>query len=227
MNVFHSKRRQAKASGDTSPDAISLPGSISPPDTGIDISSTDYARRRRELMRMMSDLKSMGAEALIDLPSVVVIGGQSGLWSPALATKAILNPIFQREKAHSSKPLVGNGRDLQKTTTVPFGRTITDRNEVEVWLRRAQSAILNPNVPSSSFHTKTIEELRSTRNGLKFSRNVVCVSIEDPDATDLSFYDLPGLIQNEEAETVALVKSLAEHYTKKENTIILTTIPMS
>jgi thymidylate synthase ThyX len=35
------------------------------------------------------------------------------------------------------------------------------------------------------------------------------------------------LIQNEEAETVALVKSLAEHYTKKENTIILTTIPMS
>ncbi|OJA20284.1 hypothetical protein AZE42_13533, partial [Rhizopogon vesiculosus] len=49
----------------------------------------------------------------------------------------------------------------------------------------------------------------------------------DPDATDLSFYDLPGLIQNEEADTVALVKSLAEHYTKKENTIILTTIPMS
>jgi hypothetical protein len=35
------------------------------------------------------------------------------------------------------------------------------------------------------------------------------------------------LIQNEEAETVALVKSLAEHYTKKGNTIILTTIPMS
>ncbi|KAG1878984.1 P-loop containing nucleoside triphosphate hydrolase protein [Suillus subluteus] len=139
-----------------------------------------------------------------------------------------------------------NGRDLpvQKTTTELFGRTITDRSEVEVWLRRAQSAILNPNVPSSNFHTKTIEELRSMKNTLKFSRNVVSVSIEDPDATDLSFYDLPGkymliwiemiylmcnegLIQNEEAETVALVKSLAEHYTKKENTIILTTIPMS
>jgi hypothetical protein len=36
-----------------------------------------------------------------------------------------------------------------------------------------------------------------------------------------------GLIQNEEAEIVALVKNLVEHYTKKENTIILTTIPMS
>ncbi|KAG0701485.1 P-loop containing nucleoside triphosphate hydrolase protein [Suillus ampliporus] len=120
-----------------------------------------------------------------------------------------------------------NGQDLQRPTTVSFGQTITDRSEVEVWLRRAQAAILNPNVPSSIFHTKTIEEIRNTRSTLKFSRNVVCVSIEDPDATDLSFYDLPGLIQNEEAETVALVKSLAEHYTKKENTIILTTIPMS
>jgi vacuolar protein sorting-associated protein 1 len=36
-----------------------------------------------------------------------------------------------------------------------------------------------------------------------------------------------GLIQNEEAETIALVKSLVEHYTRRENTIILVTIPMS
>jgi hypothetical protein len=120
-----------------------------------------------------------------------------------------------------------NGLDLQKPTNVLFGRTITDRSEFEVWLRRAQAAILNPNVPASTFHTKTIEELRNIKNTLKFSRNVVCVSIEDPDATDLSFYDLPGLIQNEEAEMVALVKCLAEHYIEKKNTIILTTIPMS
>ncbi|KAG1748050.1 hypothetical protein EDB19DRAFT_1945533 [Suillus lakei] len=116
-----------------------------------------------------------------------------------------------------------NGRDLPKTTTVAFGQTITNRSEVEVWLRRAQSAILNPNVPSSSFHTKTIEELRNTRNTLKFSRNVVCVSIEDPDATDLSFYDLPGEYTLIWIETIHLI--LAEHYTKKENTIILTYNP--
>jgi len=83
------------------------------------------------------------------------------------------------------------GRD-QKPTTVPFGQTITNRSEVEIWLRRAQAAILNPNVAPSSFHTKTIEELRTMKNALKFSFNVVCVSIKDPDATDLSFYDLPG-----------------------------------
>ena len=87
---------------------------------------------------------------------------------------------------------VDNNVRERKPTTVPFGPTITDRSEVEVWLRRAQTAILNPNVPSSSFHTKTLEELRNMNNTLKFSRNVVCVSIKDPDATDLSFYDLPG-----------------------------------
>lgn len=87
---------------------------------------------------------------------------------------------------------VDNNDRERKPTTVPFGQTITDRSEVEVWLRRAQTAILNPNVPSSSFYTKTVEELRNMNNALKFSRNVVCVSIKDPDATDLSFYDLPG-----------------------------------
>ncbi|KAG1850542.1 P-loop containing nucleoside triphosphate hydrolase protein [Suillus tomentosus] len=246
MNTFLNRRgRQTTSLRDPSPDTTS--GSASPPDTGVDISSTDYAHRRRELMKMMADLKSMGAEALIDLPSVVVIGGQSAGKSSLVEAVSGINvprdsgtctrcPMECTMSSHATSwscsitlrmNFDSNGKDMAKTVTVPFGRTITDRNEVEVWLRRAQSAILNPNLPSASFHTKTIEELRSTKNTLKFSRNVVCVSIEDPDATDLSFYDLPGLIQNEEAETVALVKGLAEHYTQKKNTIILTTIPMS
>ncbi|KAG1745129.1 P-loop containing nucleoside triphosphate hydrolase protein, partial [Suillus paluster] len=224
-------------------------GSVSPPDMAwveVDISSSDYARRRRELMEMMADLRSMGADALIDIPSVVVIGGQSAGKSSLVEAVSGINvprdsgtctrcPMECSMSSHATswsctitlRIYPDNGRDLEKPITVSFGQTITDRREVEVWLRRAQAAILNPNIPSSSFHTKTIEELRNARNTLKFSRNVVCVSIEDPDATDLSFYDLPGLIQNEEAETVALVKSMAEHYTETENTIILTTIPMS
>ncbi|OJA13651.1 hypothetical protein AZE42_06890 [Rhizopogon vesiculosus] len=204
------------------------------------------ARRRRELMEMMVDLRSMGADALIDLPAVVVIGGQSagksslveavsGINVPrdsGTCTRCPMECTMSSDATSWSCTITlrigvsNNGRE-QKPMIVPFGRTITDRNEVEIWLRRAQTAILNPHVPSSSFHTKTIEELKDTKNTLKFSCNVVCVSIKDPDATELSFYDLPGLIQNEEADTVALVKGLAEHYTKKENTIILTTIPMS
>ncbi|KAG2067161.1 hypothetical protein BDR04DRAFT_1144485 [Suillus decipiens] len=189
----------------------------------------------------------MGADALIDLPSVVVIGGQSAGKSSLVEAVSGINvprdsgtctrcPMECTMSSHASSwsctitLRIGfdrNGRDLQKPTNVPFGPTITDKSDFEVWLRRAQAAILNPDMSSSTLYTKTAEELGNMKNTLKFSRNVVCVSIEDPDATDLSFYDLPGLIQNEEAEIVALVKNLVEYYTKKENTIILTTIPMS
>jgi hypothetical protein len=40
-----------------------------------------------------------------------------------------------------------------------------------------------------------IEELRlAQRTGLRFSRNVVIVHINDPTATEFSFIDLPGMI---------------------------------
>ncbi|KAG2355058.1 P-loop containing nucleoside triphosphate hydrolase protein [Suillus spraguei] len=255
MDLLRNRRKQAattEPSTESSLDVTSLPSlsdSASPPETWeeVGISSTDYARRRRELMEMMVDLRSMGADALIALPSVVVIGGQSAGKSSLVEAVSGINvprdsgtctrcPMECNMSSHATSwsctitlriGFDSNGLDLQKPTNVQFGRTITNRSEFEVWLRRAQAAILNPNVPSSTFHTKTIEELKNIKNTLKFSRNVVCVSIEDPDATDLSFYDLPGLIQNEEAEMVTLVKGLAEHYIEKKNTIILTTIPMS
>ncbi|KAG1896029.1 P-loop containing nucleoside triphosphate hydrolase protein [Suillus fuscotomentosus] len=255
MDLLRNRRKQAAStepSIEPSLDVTSLPsisGSMSPPEPWeeVDISSTDYARRRRELMEMMADLRSMGADALIALPSVVVIGGQSAGKSSLVEAVSGINvprdsgtctrcPMECNMSSHAKSwsctitlriGFDSNGLDLQKPTNVLFGPTITDRSEFEVWLRRAQAAILNPNVASSTFHAKTVEELKNIKNTLKFSRNVVCVSIEDPDATDLSFYDLPGLIQNEEPEAVALVKNLAEHYIEKKNTIILTTIPMS
>ncbi|KAG1745120.1 P-loop containing nucleoside triphosphate hydrolase protein [Suillus paluster] len=233
MNLLPSRRRKA-TSINPSPSLSSLSGSASPPEPWVeaDISSSDYARRRRELMEMMADLRSMGADSLIDIPSVVVIGGQSAGKSSLVEAVSGINvprdsgtctrcPMECSMSSHATSWSCtitlriypdNNGRDLQRPTIVPFGRTITDRSEVEVWLRRAQAAILNPSLPSSSFHTKTIEELRNTKNTLKFSRNVVCVSIEDPDATDLSFYDLP------------VWRNITP---KKDNTIILTTIPMS
>ncbi|KIJ12475.1 hypothetical protein PAXINDRAFT_14674 [Paxillus involutus ATCC 200175] len=62
---------------------------------------------------------------------------------------------------------------------------------------------------------------------LKFSRNVVAISIEDPDVINLSFVDLPGLIQNEEQEVIDLVQGIAVKAISRPNTIILTMIPMS
>ncbi|EGO22889.1 hypothetical protein SERLADRAFT_471404 [Serpula lacrymans var. lacrymans S7.9] len=119
------------------------------------------------------------------------------------------------------------GKALAQSSKVLFGAPLTNKNEVDIWLRRAQSAILNPSLPPESFYQMPYAELRGRANALKFSKNVVHISIEDPEATDLSFVDLPGLIQNEEKEVIEIVRSMVETYISRENTIILTTIPMS
>jgi hypothetical protein len=81
---------------------------------------------------------------------------------------------------------------LPESERIKFGPVILDKSEVEIWLRRAQTAILNPDRAREDFFYKTEQELRGIPNKLKFSRNAVCMDINDPDATALSFVDLPG-----------------------------------
>lgn len=89
----------------------------------------------------------------------------------------------------------GNRED--EVSESPFGGTITEKSEVELMLRRAQAAVLNPHVAATEFLDMDEETLKSGSHGsersLQFSRNVVCVDLEGPGLTDLSFIDLPGL----------------------------------
>ncbi|KAI9568111.1 P-loop containing nucleoside triphosphate hydrolase protein [Boletus coccyginus] len=227
-------------------------GSNSSPDDNWethDLSSSEYARMRREMMQLINDLRSLGAETMMDLPSIVVIGGQSaGKSSLVEAVSGVNVPrdsgtctrcptectMSSSATSWSCKIKLrfdydSSGRSADQQKEISFGPAITDRNDVEIWLRRAQAAILNPSFAPESFHTKNIQELRSlpSTNSLKFSRNVVSIFIEDPSATDLSFVDLPGLIQNEDEGVVELVRQLTESYISQSNVIILTTIPMS
>lgn len=82
-------------------------------------------------------------------------------------------------------------------TTIQFGPEITDRKSIELWLRRAQSAILSPQVANhEEFYKKSEADLRNLmktdKNMLPFSKDVVVVNVKDPGLTDLSFVDLPG-----------------------------------
>ncbi|KAG8216434.1 P-loop containing nucleoside triphosphate hydrolase protein [Butyriboletus roseoflavus] len=192
---------------------------------------------------------SPGAEALFDLPSIVVIGGQSaGKSSLVEAVSGVNVPRDSgtctrcpMECTMSSNATTwscniklrfdydSSGGSAVQQREITFGPTITDKSDVDVWLRRAQAAILNPDLAPEIFHRRNIQDLRNltSTNSLKFSRNVVSIFIEDPDATDLSFVDLPGLIQNEDQGVLDLVRQLTESYIGRPNTIILTTIPMS
>lgn len=104
------------------------------------------------------------------------------------------------------------GKPLDEISEVPFGDPFTDKNDVEMALRRAQLSILNPDIPSVDILAMTPDELKAglpKGNQLPFSRNVVCVDLSGPDLvrslpcsnsllinlspkTDLYFLDLPG-----------------------------------
>lgn len=89
-----------------------------------------------------------------------------------------------------------NDKPMDKVSETPFGPLITNKSEVELALRRAQAAVLNPSVPAASFLTYGIDELKSVPRGsqiaIPFSRNVICVDLEGPELTDIIFLDLPG-----------------------------------
>lgn len=82
-----------------------------------------------------------------------------------------------------------------RVAEIPFGDLITSKKDVELALRRAQTAILNPSIESHKFLTMTADQLRKgvqESKPLLFSKNVVCVDLQGPDLTDLAFIDLPG-----------------------------------
>lgn len=90
-----------------------------------------------------------------------------------------------------------NGDPYAMQETVPFGPKLTNKGEVEIWLRRAQAAILSPHIQSTDFHGKSKEDishLQKTDKLVKgFSKNTIYVDVRDPDVTGLSFVDLPGM----------------------------------
>lgn len=74
---------------------------------------------------------------------------------------------------------------------------MTDKADVELRIRQAQAAVLNNRAMGLDFLSMTEDMLKESAAGeqaLSFSRNVVCVDLEGPNLTDLSFIDLPGNI---------------------------------
>ena len=86
------------------------------------------------------------------------------------------------------------GRPQEKVTEQKFGMPLKDKAEVELVLRRAQAAVLNPKAQPNKFANMSAEMLRNMPNELAFSRNAVCLDISGPELTGLAFVDLPGAL---------------------------------
>jgi vacuolar protein sorting-associated protein 1 len=89
--------------------------------------------------------------------------------------------------------------DGSPTACRPFGPplTIDQKPQVELWLRRAQAAILSPHRHPEEFHQMGRDEI-ARRYDIdtmmkKFSRDLIVMEIVDPEGGGcLSFVDLPG-----------------------------------
>ncbi|KAI8976327.1 P-loop containing nucleoside triphosphate hydrolase protein [Trametes punicea] len=212
----------------------------------MSIADSEYARKRRELLKFARSLEDLGTRAVIDMPRIVVIGAQSaGKSSLVEAVTGINVPrdsgtctrcpmectILTSGSAWSCRVSLRRVSDGEDRGTADFSPKLLYREDVELWIRRAQAAVLCPHIPLESIRNRSRDELKDVTDTskdaavLKFTRDVVVIDIEDPQGADLSFVDLPGLVQNEEEHLVALVEDLVQDYIKPDAAIILVTLP--
>ncbi|KAF5376702.1 hypothetical protein D9615_007809 [Tricholomella constricta] len=215
-----------------------------------ELSASQYATRRKELLTLLKQLRATGSQAELDLPRITVIGNQSagkssvveaisGITVPRDAGTCTRCPMECRLSSttgswtcHISirREYDASGNIMEKVSEAPFGRVITDKKDVELALRRAQVAVLNPHLNPSDILRASTEQLTKppflSQQTLDFSRDTICIDLEGPELTDLSFIDLPGLIQNAEPRTVKLVEDMVVSHIKG-NCLILVALPMT
>ncbi|KAF8503172.1 P-loop containing nucleoside triphosphate hydrolase protein [Gautieria morchelliformis] len=202
--------------------------------SSADISSTQYAQRTRHLIKLINELRGVGAPANIDLPRIAVIGNQSAGKSSLVeaisgrASGTCTRCPMECRLTNSTSPWKcqvllrfekdETGQPISEVREVKFGPLLTDKSKLEEMLRCAQLVILNPSVPHTSFvdfDTSAIvpgEPLLGDKKSLQFSSNVVPLDLSGPDSADLSFIDLPGIISNvaegEDRNNIKLVQDL-------------------
>ncbi|KAH7074308.1 interferon-induced GTP-binding protein Mx [Paraphoma chrysanthemicola] len=111
-------------------------------------------------------------------------------------------------------------------TTTPFMST-DDPDKLEHIISRAQSALINPLTDYTEFLKPSIAHLRGDHR-IKFSPNVVEISVSHPGLPALSFYDLPGIIgQADSAYEVKFVRDLVIEYVNDEGALILVTCSLA
>lgn len=110
---------------------------------------------------------------------------------------------------------------------------ITNKSDLEVALKWAQIAILNPSRSHELYVPNAQNSLFVDRDETeaKFSPNVVSVEMSGPNLPPLSFFDLPGIFQNpsqkEDDYLVKVVENLAKKYIKHHQALVIHALPMS
>jgi len=99
------------------------------------------------------------------------------------------------------------GKPLEEPQVVGFGERFYSPSDVERALRRAQDAILQlPHSAGWDITPYLQEDYILSPKLVGFSRNVVRLDVSGPDLVDVTFIDLPGIIQNSDAVRLSLAQ---------------------
>ncbi|KAI4639533.1 uncharacterized protein J4E78_010860 [Alternaria triticimaculans] len=144
-------------------------------------------------------------------------------WSASVSLRRTFN--YDINKVRGSEYRYPGWLEMDRPNVVHFADT-KNPHELEEIIARAQLAIINPMTPYTEFLGSTVTALRKKPH-CDFSPNIVCIEISHPDVPSLSFYDLPGIIN--QAETVdkeylvESVRNIVMDYVSDEESLILVT----
>ncbi|KZT61034.1 hypothetical protein CALCODRAFT_447877 [Calocera cornea HHB12733] len=216
-----------------------------------DISRGLYTLQARQLLDVIDRIRDVKGELTeLELPRIAVIGKQSAGKSSLIEAVARYNvprgagtctrcPTEMRLRC-TDQPWKcsislrldydehGN-KSQDKIEPVPFGESFDDPALVEVMLRRAQLAVLDPdNHPGLYLHVDPDMCIIPDAQ-LKFSKNVICIEISGPGLADLTLVDLPGMIQNDASKGNLddLIVSMVREYISNKSTLILVAVTMN
>ncbi|KAI1258398.1 P-loop containing nucleoside triphosphate hydrolase protein [Xylariaceae sp. FL1019] len=171
------------------------------------------------------------------LPELVLVGDQSSGKSSLMSALAQLDLPTSSDvkKSNPFPPWVP-----KQLTEVKLFKTIYENDpvDVDVVLRWAQIATLNPSTDSSQYVPEEGSYARETElddargeTETKFSPNVVALEMKGPGFPDLSFYDLPGVFavasNRSENYLVSVVENLTRRYVSRPEAKIMLALPMS
>lgn len=169
-----------------------------------------YGRSTRALNNVVNALRDCGTEKVLSLPKIAVVGNQSVGKSSLIEAisqikvprssgtctrcpmEVVLRPGEENKWICNVSLRFGQNPSDLSSGTISFAST-NDKAEVELILRRAQLAILNPSKDPSFFSTLGEDECKNHPKEAKFSKNAVVVEIVGA-LVDVTFIDLPGIV---------------------------------
>ncbi|EFE31067.1 dynamin GTPase, putative [Trichophyton benhamiae CBS 112371] len=191
----------------------------------------DQSVGKSSLIEGMSEIKvPRSAGCCTRCPLEINLSESDGPWTCRLLLmkKYMYDAAGRTQRATNARPL---GPWIEQDPEELYFATLTDKTLLQEHLKWAQLATLNPGRSHTDFIPGEDQETDSTYSQVKFSPNVVRLDISAPGFPNLSFYDLPGVINvaelDEERYLVGLVENLVKEYIKAQNCIILLALPMT